>query len=68
MILLVKGVATAGLGMIVSAYGALNEKSGLLRVCGVSPRVLSLLKLTKTDTFLTIDQTREESLAALARS
>jgi anti-anti-sigma factor len=59
---------SAGLGMIVYAYGALNEKHGHLRICGVAPRVLSLLKLTKTDSFLPIDPTRAESLAALAAS
>lgn len=61
-------VDSAGLGVIVCTYGALNEKSGQLRVCGVSARVLSLLKLTKSDTFLSIDPTREESLAALAKA
>jgi anti-sigma B factor antagonist len=58
-------VDSAGLGMMVCVYGALNEKSGAFRLCGVSPRVLSLLTLTKTDTFLTVDGSREESLAAL---
>jgi anti-sigma B factor antagonist len=59
-------VDSAGLGMLVYTYGALTEKKGVLRLCAVGPRVLSLLKLTKTDTFLAIDSTREESLAALA--
>lgn len=58
-------VDSAGLGMIVYTYGVLNQKSGSLRLCGVSPRVLSLLKLTRTDTVLAIDASREESLAAL---
>jgi len=61
-------VDSAGLGMLVFAYGTLNEKNGALRVCGVAPRVLSLLKLTKTDGFLPIDESRAESLAALAAS
>ena len=56
---------SAGLGMIVYTYGALREKSGTLRLGGVAPRVESLLKLTKTDTYLAIDPSREESLAAL---
>lgn len=58
-------VDSAGLGMLVYTYGALSEKNGGLRLCGVCPRVLSLLQLTKTDTFLGIDRSREESLAAL---
>ncbi len=56
---------SAGLGMLVYVFGTLREKTGILRICGVAPRLLSLLKLTKTDTFLSIDQSRSESLAAL---
>jgi anti-sigma B factor antagonist len=58
-------VDSAGLGMLVYIYGALNEKNGTFRLCGVSQRVLSLFTLTKTDSFLTVDGSREESLAAL---
>ncbi len=57
---------SAGLGMLVYVFGTLREKTGSLRICGVAPRLLSLLKLTKTDTFLDIDLTRAESLTALA--
>jgi anti-sigma B factor antagonist len=56
---------SAGLGMLVYVYGTLREKNGTVRLCGVSHRLLSLLQLTKTDTFLAIDQSRDESLAAL---
>ena len=56
---------SAGLGLIVYVFGSLREKNGSLRICGVAPRLHSLLQLTKTDTFLAIDQTRAESLAAL---
>jgi anti-anti-sigma factor len=56
---------SAGLGMIVFIFGTLREKQGALRICGVAPRLLTLLQLTKTDTFLAIDQTRADSLAAL---
>jgi anti-sigma B factor antagonist len=63
----VEYVDSAGLGMLVYVYGAINEKKGMLRLCGVDSRVLSLLKITKTDTFLPIDATRDESLAALGR-
>lgn len=57
---------SAGLGMVVYIFGTMREKGGALRICGVAPRLLTLLQLTKTDTFLGIDQTRSESLAALA--
>jgi anti-sigma B factor antagonist len=58
-------VDSAGLGMLIYANGSLKSKGGALRVCGVVPRVQSLLELTKMDTVLAIDATREESLAAL---
>ena len=59
-------VDSAGLGMIVYIYGVLSQKNGAFRLCGVAPRVLSLLQLTKTDTLFAIDSCREDSLAALA--
>jgi anti-sigma B factor antagonist len=58
---------SAGLGMLMYVYGMLNEKKGSLRLCGVTPRVMSLLQMTKTDTFLSIDQNRDESVAALQK-
>ncbi len=63
----VEYIDSAGLGMIVFAYGALSQKNGTLRLCGVAPRVASLLKLTRTDGFLPMDAGREESLAALTK-
>ena len=56
---------SAGLGMMVYTYGALSEKNGVLRLCGVGERIASLLKLTKTDTLVAIDNCRDDSLAAL---
>ena len=51
--------------MLIYAYGSLAAKGGTLRLCGVAPRVQSLLELTKMNTLLAIDATREDSLAAL---
>jgi anti-anti-sigma factor len=58
-------IDSAGLGMLVYAYGSLAAKGGALRLCGVAPRILSLLELTRTNTLLPVDATREDSLAAL---
>jgi anti-sigma B factor antagonist len=58
-------VDSAGLGVIVHTYGLMSEKGGTLRLCGVQPRVRSLLQMTRTESFLSIDAGREESLAAL---
>lgn len=69
MVIDLKGVDfvdSVGLGLLVYAYGTLNEKNGTLRLCGVAPRILLLFRITRTDTFLVIDESREESLAALA--
>ncbi len=63
----VEYVDSAGLGMLVYAHGTLNEKNGALRLCGVAARVMSLLKMTKTDSFLSVDPSREESLAMLQK-
>ena len=56
---------SSGLGLIVHTYGLLNSHNGTLRVAGTSQRVLELFSLTKSDTFLALDPTREASLAAL---
>ena len=61
----VEYVDSAGLGMLMYAYGMLNEKKGALRVCGVTERVLSLLRMTKTDMYLPMDKDVDESVAAL---
>jgi anti-anti-sigma factor len=61
----VEYVDSAGLGMLMYAYGMPNEKQGSLRLCGVTARVMSLLQMTKTDMFLSIDKSLDESLAAL---
>ena len=61
----VEYVDSAGLGMLMYAYGMLNQKGGALRLCGVTDRVMSLLQMTKTDTFLPIDKSLDESVAAL---
>lgn len=58
-------IDSAGLGMLVFLYGVAREKGGAIRLCGVAPRIASLLQLTKTDGFLAVDADREASLAAL---
>jgi anti-sigma B factor antagonist len=58
---------SAGLGLLVHTFGLLNEKGGTLRLCGIQPRLRAMLHTTRTDTILSLDNTREESLAALGR-
>jgi len=58
-------IDSAGLGMIVLFHGQIDSRNGSLRLCGVNPSVRQLLAMTKTDTFLMIDDSREASLASL---
>jgi anti-sigma B factor antagonist len=58
-------VDSAGLGMLVYIYGSLCSRGGSLRLCGVAPRIASLLEMTKMSTLLSVDQSLQDSLAAL---
>ncbi len=58
-------VDSAGLGVIVHAYGLTHERKGALRLCGVQERVAAMLKMTRTDLFLSIDSDVAASLAAI---
>lgn len=57
---------SAGLGVLITASGMAKEQGGELRLCAVSDRVLSLIKMTRTDSLLPIDVDVDASLAALA--
>lgn len=70
MVLDLRGVEyadSAGLGLLVHTFGLLNERHGTLRLCGVQPRLRTMLHTTRTDTILTLDGSREDSLAALKK-
>jgi anti-anti-sigma factor len=56
---------SAGLGMLVHAQGLMRRRKGKLRLCGVSERVASLLKMTMMDAVLPVDADATASLAAL---
>ncbi len=57
---------SAGLGVLMHTFGLVQERGGAMRLCGVTERVSNLLKMTRTDTILSMDADRETSLAALA--
>ena len=59
-------VDSAGLGVLVHTAGLARQKNGMVRLCGVSERVSTLLKLTMMDTVLPVEETSAASLAALA--
>ena len=56
---------SAGLGALIHTYGLMQEKQGMLRLCGVSERMLGMLNMTRMDTLLPMDADLETSLAAL---
>jgi len=58
-------IDSAGLGMLVYIYGSLCSRGGSLRICGVAPRIIALLEMTKMNTLLSVDADVPESLAAL---
>jgi anti-sigma B factor antagonist len=48
---------SGGLGMLVHANGLMKAKQGILRLSGVRPRVMDLLRLTALDTVISIAET-----------
>jgi anti-anti-sigma factor len=48
-----------GLGLLVHMNGLLKSKQGILRLSGVRPRVMDLLRLTALDTMIAIDGASE---------
>ena len=59
-------IDSAGLGLLMLARGLLNKSGSMLRLCSPQARVRALLRMTRTDTLLKIDESLEESLAAIA--
>ncbi len=56
---------SAGLGLLMHVNGLLAGHGGAMRLCGVSERLMALLKLTLTDALLKCDADRDTSLLAL---
>lgn len=56
---------SAGLGVLVHAFGFMAQRGGSMRLAHVGSRVMDLLKMTKTDGILPCDPDRASSLAAL---
>lgn len=56
---------SSGLGLLMLVRSLLNKQGAMLRLCGAQGRVLALLRMTKTDTLLNLDESLEDSLEAL---
>ncbi len=63
----VRFMDSSGLGAVVSVLKGLRGR-GELRLCGVSPQVEALFRLTKMLNVLPIEATREAAVASLQRS
>ena len=59
---------SGGLGMLVHANGLMKAKQGGLRLMGVRPRVMQLLKLTALDTVIPVVDGPAEAAAQTASS
>lgn len=57
---------SAGLGVLVLMSGLAKQHGGDLRLCGVTSRVVDLIKLTRTDALLPMDVDEDASVKALA--
>ena len=56
---------SAGLGTLIHTSGLVAERGGTLRLAGVSDRIVSMLRMTRTDSLLPMDVDAAASLAAL---
>ena len=61
-------IDSAGLGLLIHVFSLLRENGGTLRLCGVTDRAMSLLRMTRTDAYLAIDADVSASLAKLAEA
>jgi len=60
-------VSSAFVGTLVDLYQKIAPKSVALRLCGMNANVHKVFQVTRLDRLFTIDQTREDSVAALER-
>ena len=56
------------IGVVVEFQKNINDREGEFRVCAVGEALLELLRILRLDTILKIDETLEDSLAALGAS
>lgn len=54
---------SSGVGELVGCYTSIKGKGGELRICGMSPRIFSLMKLTSLHSVFEVRDTEDEALA-----
>ncbi len=61
-------VDSTELGRLIRAHISVRQAGGHVRLCNLSERVVTLLKLSRLDTVLEIYGTEEEALAQIRRN
>ncbi len=57
---------SSALGVLVGCHSAVRRSGGQLRLAGVNKRVVSIFQMTGIEGVLSVDPTRDDSVAALA--
>ena len=55
---------SSGVGTLVEVFRRVSSYKGIMILCGLTPRVKSVLEITKLDRFFTICQSEEEATQA----
>jgi anti-sigma B factor antagonist len=58
-------IDSSAIGVLVGCNGSVRKSGGQMRLAGVSERVLTVLKMTRVDAVLALDDNRETAIAAL---
>jgi anti-sigma B factor antagonist len=58
-------VDSVGVGEIIRVYLHLQRRGGMLRLCGIGPRVSELLETTQLDRVLPISESEADAVASL---
>jgi len=56
------------LGRLIRSHLAVRQAGGRVRLCNLSAKVLTLMRLTHLDTVLDLYQTEKEALASILKS
>ena len=54
---------SSGVGELVGCYTSIKGKGGELRICGMSSKIFSLIKMTSLHSVFEVKDTEEEALA-----
>ncbi len=54
---------SSGVGELVGCYTSIKGKSGEMRICGMSSKIFSLIKMTSLHSVFDVMDTEEEALA-----